>query len=74
MKNWLPFVFGPLFAIDSIPLALCCKRNSNTGKVQAIRHKLLLDIAKLYHLVFIKYAWKTLYADQAYYRKLRLRN
>lgn len=31
MKNWLPFVFGPLFAIDSIPLALCCHNNKECG-------------------------------------------
>lgn len=24
MKNWLRFVFGPLFAIESIPRAVCC--------------------------------------------------
>ena len=23
MKNWLPFVFGPLFAIDKMPAPVC---------------------------------------------------
>lgn len=36
MKNWLPFVLGPLFAIDIIPLALCCKRNSKVEKPQQL--------------------------------------
>jgi hypothetical protein len=28
MKNWLAFVFGPLFAIDTMPRAECCSRNA----------------------------------------------
>ena len=27
MKNWLPLVLGPLLAIASTPLALCCKKS-----------------------------------------------
>ena len=28
MKNWLPFVLGPLFAIDTTPRAECCARGA----------------------------------------------
>ena len=27
MKNWLPFEFTPLFAIETVPRAECCKRH-----------------------------------------------
>ncbi len=32
MKNWDPFVFGPLLAIETIPLELCCKEYVNYVK------------------------------------------
>ena len=37
MKNWLPFVLGPLFAILTIPLALCLsvgRISSSNGSCQ----------------------------------------
>ena len=31
MKNWLPFVFGPLLAIDTIPLLSCFSVSTNSS-------------------------------------------
>ncbi len=31
MKNWLPFVFGPAFAIASAPRSILCSLNSSSN-------------------------------------------
>ncbi len=33
MKNWLPPVFGPEFAIESIPFALCFRSGWNSSRI-----------------------------------------
>ena len=43
MKNWLAFVFGPLFAMDRMPRAECCARRglpsaASTHAVTLCRH------------------------------------
>jgi hypothetical protein len=36
MKNWLALVFGPLFAIDTTPRTLCCKREILVSSVTVL--------------------------------------
>jgi hypothetical protein len=48
MKNWLALVFGPLFATDTIPRALCCKTKDCYITNSSIGNSLVYQIQQRY--------------------------